>query len=979
MNKIIALVIFVAGSFCSSTTVRAQNFPAIHYAKEDGLPSNTVYFLYRDSKGFIWIATDKGIARYNGIRFEVFTTFNGLPDNIVFSFKEDSRGRVWLGTYTGAPCYYRDGIIHTTDNTPFLKAAQDEPYIKWITTEADSSLIITFNEPFKFMNIDSETCKAIDLKKMKDRSLTMNLVVAKKISPLEYRLICLDKIVTIDTAYNVLDIKPLPAAFQNQERRFTTCQDQDYMFNDSLIYNYNLEVVKRFPKNFHKLFFLHQIFIDGSDTFFATNNGLIVNDTQRVFKGSNISSMTIDDNGNYWVSTLDNGIYLLSKNFRSSKMYTGIYDGLVKYAYSDNRHLFFATSDNNLYSLENDKLICKFNYRNQKHGRYAFALEPIYFIDKKHNYYNLYNNDVVFISNLLSPHPYVQLKTNGDVIWGGLKSIVKTDDYIYIRKRGKIARISAASSDSFVNSTYALIASTSDRMWDMNYSPDNVLWYSTANQMYKMENGHGVLQTQFGSNALKNFCFLGNILIGYTDHNQLIICRDYNSRDVKFNVITEQNCIWDNIYKLDSTHVIISTNNAYRIVTIHPADTSKLYAISTVDDPFIPLQADAICTDSANCYFFKNGCILPVALKALYQPPVPPKLFFTFLTAGKKKYPLSDQLELPYAESKDIHVSFSILSFRGKDVSCQYSFSRTEQDNWTDVSGEEITLVRPGYGTHWLKIRAKTTSGGYGAPITVLLDITKPFWATWWFVFLVSCCCLSLIAVLMRYRIRTALRKREQEHQNEIKFMRSEYKALNALMNPHFIFNTLNNMQSLINKNEKQAANEYLQIFANLVRQNMHNISHELIPLHKEIEIVANYLKLEKFRFKTMLNYSINIGEDVDQHEIMIPPLLIQPLVENSIKHGLLPRKSTDSIVQVDVYEKDNYLAISVRDNGIGINAALLRSNKRHESSGLENIRKRIAQLALMQNKEIELDISETKNDAGELLWTIVTIRMSLS
>src|SRR5437016_2824434 len=84
---------------CCTALSYCQDFPVQHFTIEDGLPSNNVYYIYKDSKGYLWIATDKGIARYNGIKFETFTTFNGLPDNEVFFFKEDYQGRLWLGTY----------------------------------------------------------------------------------------------------------------------------------------------------------------------------------------------------------------------------------------------------------------------------------------------------------------------------------------------------------------------------------------------------------------------------------------------------------------------------------------------------------------------------------------------------------------------------------------------------------------------------------------------------------------------------------------------------------------------------------------------------------------------------------------------------------------------------------------------------------------------------------------------------------------
>jgi LytS/YehU family sensor histidine kinase len=232
---------------------------------------------------------------------------------------------------------------------------------------------------------------------------------------------------------------------------------------------------------------------------------------------------------------------------------------------------------------------------------------------------------------------------------------------------------------------------------------------------------------------------------------------------------------------------------------------------------------------------------------------------------------------------------------------------------------------------------------------------------------------------LDRRKINITLIETEKEHEAQVKFMKSEYKALNALMNPHFIFNTLNNVQGLINRNDKVAANEYLRVFADLIRQNMHNISKELIPLQKEMDLVTNYLLLEKLRFRELLNYSIEVDDEVDLSDIMISPLLIQPLVENSLKHGILPMESADGYIKIRVYEKGTDLYIEVLDNGVGMAQSQKKPSSTHESFGLENIKKRIEQLSIIQNKNITFDIGEIRDSSGNLQWTVVTIKMPLT
>ena len=316
--------------------------------------------------------------------------------------------------------------------------------------------------------------------------------------------------------------------------------------------------------------------------------------------------------------------------------------------------------------------------------------------------------------------------------------------------------------------------------------------------------------------------------------------------------------------------------------------------------------------------------------------------------------------------------------FGSKNLEIQYSISKNDIDNWRNTKSEEINLVNPDYGTYNIKVRAKTLSSNFSKEIKFTLVITHPAWATWWFALSVLCLLAFIIIVIVRYRLKLALRRNAIEHQREIRFVKSEYKALNALMNPHFIFNTLNNVQSLVNKDEKRAANEYLRIFANLIRQNMHNTSLELISLEEETDLVNNYLKLEKLRFKDLLNYEIVIDEHVDTSEIMIPPMLIQPLVENAIKHGIFPRKSTDSKIVLEIYERNDELCIVVKDNGIGMAEAQKRADPEHKSFGLDNIRKRLRHVSMIQDRKINLDIG-AETDGHNQSWTIVTITIDLS
>lgn len=970
MSKLLACGLTFFLLCCSFSFSFCQDFPMQHFTVEDGLPSNVVYYIYRDSKGYLWIGTDKGVARYNGLKFETFTTFNGLSDNEIFFFQEDAYGRLWLGTYNGELCYYKNGVFHTAENTPFLKLPFKASHIGIISAEADSSIIIGFQDHTRFVDIHNEDSKVFSLENINRPGIIHNLVYRKKINQAEYMVICANKIIVIDTSYKVIHEKDLDEEYQHT--RYTSCQNQHYIFNRWYIFNTNMQIIKKIPSNFNKTATIYEIYINNNDVFYATNNGIYINDTLNILKGHKASAITQDNGGNYWVSTLNDGIYEISKGFTNTSLYENADKSPAAYAYADSKHLFFSTTNNNLYSLEKNRIHCLLNYEKLRKGMARSGItEPGYFIDTKYHYYNFYGNDIITIDNLLSSRLKINIANNTRDV-SGMKGFFLLDSTIFIKRANIISKLKKLKLgvNSLFSTEHILNTSNNERIFGMAISPDNKIWYSTINYVYKLRNDTPVFQLQFRKLTFKSFDFISHYLVGYTHGNRLLVCDNYN-QNVSIDTIAPQNCIWDKFYKIDSCHLLISTNNLYRIITINPPDSVKKISIQTVENSFIPLRAETICSDGKNCYFFKNGSVISIDINSLLIKPAPPTLFFSLLKTSKGTYKIRDELELSFAESRSISISFSTLSFNAKDISYQYSVSNGKQDNWRDLIGD-INLAHPNFGNYTIKIKAKSISSGYCIPIVFTLHISKPFWATWWFIIASNLLTFTLIWIAIRY----ILNRREKYHKEKIKFLKSEYKALNALMNPHFIFNTLNSVQGLVNDNDKRSANEYLRIFSDLIRQNMHNVSSEFIPLQREIDLLQNYLKLEKLRFKEFLNYSIEIDESVDTESVMIPPLLIQPLVENSVKHGLMPRKSIDNFVRIRIYEEKEWLHIIVSDNGIGIDHSLKKANSGHKSFGLENIKKRIEQLTMMHDKNISFRIEESYDPLGNTNGTLAVISM---
>ena len=218
---------------------------------------------------------------------------------------------------------------------------------------------------------------------------------------------------------------------------------------------------------------------------------------------------------------------------------------------------------------------------------------------------------------------------------------------------------------------------------------------------------------------------------------------------------------------------------------------------------------------------------------------------------------------------------------------------------------------------------------------------------------------LIVIGVLgSKYILKVSKQRRVANQQLALRSLRSQ-------MNPHFIFNALNSVNSFISENDQRSANKFLSNFSRLMRLVMENSEHNFIPLQKELEILKIYLQLEHFRFKDQFDYKVKIDEEVDEEEFEIPPMLIQPYIENAIWHGLRYKPSS-GLLNLRLSVKKNNLIVTISDNGIGRkkSAELKTDNqKKNKSTALKNIHQRIEIFNDLHQLKIEVIIKDLNED----------------
>jgi len=221
-------------------------------------------------------------------------------------------------------------------------------------------------------------------------------------------------------------------------------------------------------------------------------------------------------------------------------------------------------------------------------------------------------------------------------------------------------------------------------------------------------------------------------------------------------------------------------------------------------------------------------------------------------------------------------------------------------------------------GSYDLYLSVKQPDGKWHNSKTALhITIIPAWWQTTWFKIacIIAACVLAF--ALIRWRINTVRKQEQEKAKTEKELLELEAKALRAQVNPHFIFNCMNSIKSLIQQHEEEKAVTYLTTFSKLIRTIFQNSDKREITLFDEIETCRLYTELESMRFGDKLSYSFSVDETIDLKSIMVPALILQPFIENAIWHGLIPKEEGGAL-HISVSKKDDKIHCIVEDDGIG-------------------------------------------------------------
>ena len=964
LHQIIILFLF-AITFC----VNAQTIPSKNITVNDGLPSNTIRCIYKDSRGLLWIATDAGLCCYDGVNYKVFNETNGLKHDRVWAIVEDEQNNLWLSLYGKGLAKY-DGKLFTYFDD---KNGLANNNIRRLHYSKEHKCLIMATEKGVSL-FDGKTFKSFK-KEFKDSKFQITGINEWQ----NNFLITSSRHGVYELIINGSNIQSatLDSLFYSNVTYSSYVDNGIYLGGDA---GHNL-IIRKLNSNKQEFIPCPIIWDYAKDNdnnlYFATCNvtspegGLFKysnNKLTDITKQANINSKALwclhydKETQLLWVGTEDKGLYKVDLSnqiqfFNSS--FFGLNELQIQELYNDENNITWIGAKDFIIKLYPDlsfqivdklmlwnklKLFLKqkglnpnsdvvFGQYKIKDGFTSFNITS----DKDHNIWIsttwglfCFNTDLNIKSFYGSDGGHLAFNNNDQLFYGHMYSdlFIFPDKYNYSQFKVNSVKKEATPRD------ISKIIKNGNQLWFASITKG--LYMSRDTNFYWL-NANGC----FKENNIKDLIIDSkqNLVIG-TNSGRVYITKP-KSDSIEITTIYNPN---KELYGT-SISFIDESNGLYFIGTnkgINILKNNQFIKLINQSEGLTDLQFnDCVKDKKGNLWIATNNGLIQLnanRIKSNVTSNINSININAIKVSGNNYLPFdtlnswnsfnSTQIKLNYNQN-DLEILFSNSNPYNADKNIYRYKIVGLSDNWSDYeSAGKIQLRAIPNGNYHILIEGKNTgTGEIFKTKTLELIITPPFWKATWFILL----SIILIAVLLYwfYKIRIQSVKLKAELTN--KLIETRLEALRAQMNPHFTFNAINSIQNFIIDNDTTQALHYLGEFSKLIRQTLENATEKLMPLTTEINFLNSYITVQKMRFDT-IKTSLTVDSNIDKYKTQIPPLIVQPFIENAFEHAFEKNNTLENKIEINFKLKGQLLICAVKDNGKGFNIG--DSHSLHQSKG---------------------------------------------
>lgn len=1000
-NKTI-LILFL---FFLSRTLTAQEFPSFHYSINNGLPNNTIFSIYKDSRKILWVGTDNGVSAIKNGNIKNYNISNGLAHNSCWAIVEDSNKNLWFGSFGGGLSFY-DGKKFSIINT---KNGLIDDKIRTLFI-FNKHLFVGTQLGFSVIDINSK--KIVFNGKIRGKKGLFQVMDFFTKGEKVYFATFDDGVWTIDLKKKrfELDNHDIPSIFSvhqnNNEYYYSHISLDDKINNQLSIKDRNNKTIKKLTTR--TIFWDYSI--DKKGNLFGAGNGINFTNggiykilKKGLFKQNSsfsipsyqVWSTFYDSELNLlFVGTIDQGLFIIELDspisYYPSYLFNKKQLNIIEIDSFDTGELLIL-GRNELLLLKNNKILKEIS----KDDLFRFINNyPL-------NKYENWQANTFGSYKKIKPDEFQlkSFKVQSSQIWLssnlGLFKITK-DGKINTYHRTIVNQFSFLENNKLLfEEPYGFFWISSDLTKEKSFFKINDV-RRNAVQIIELFNKKFILSKSLGLYSYQNGEF-----ISYLD-NKL-----WNEKELVCGTITNKNEL---VIATKSGDVfILDVSGKFKIKRKISSDQLLGNSIS-----FVEYYKNSILVgNEKGIQIYKEGKIRTIdeeqglKIKNINSSLITKNILYVGTNDGYYSIDLEKYFSKSFKDPKltlsKIEVNFELfnkenikwfsynlknldlphnkniisLSFEPTNVVYpnkllyRYNLKGIDNSQWSDWSNSKninFNYLPP--GDYSLLIEVKDLHFGKKTIIELLtIKISLPLWRKWWFILFVFIFISLIIFLVLKKRINSISKKQQEKYEIQQRLVETKMEALQSQMNPHFIFNAMNSIQYYILDNNIDKALVYLGEFSSLIRQTLYNSSKIRISLEDEITYLKHYINLENLRLNNTVAIKINIDDEIDLSMIKIPPMLIQPFVENIFLHAFNSESLKPSI-NISFKLEDECLICEIKDNGKGINS--LKKNELYQSKGIKLVTERLS--LLQGDVNFALDISSVPNKG-----TRVAVRIRIS
>lgn len=952
------------------TNCLAQSQGFRQYLPVNGLPSSEVYAITQDKDGFIWFATDLGVARFDGYEFQNFSRADGLPDIEVYVFAHDSKGRVWVCGTSKMVAFFEDGCFHQ----PSLNK-----YVEEISSD--------------FMNVNA--FKVISENEV-DFGFTRGVPVKATNDGLQ--LYFSD---TLDSIHLLVHENADGSILVGSHGKMPNRGKRAFNFID--VDDHSI----RFPfKNENRIALSNGTRLANGDLVLVVNNHFVKVREGKIIQYRNLpfiptSALMEDKEGNLWVGTIQKG----ALRFPGGDLEGEFTNELSAYSVTDvfqdrDGGYWFSTMDDGVF------------YKPGFHFKYF----PLSFSGGSVQLMDIHEDELalgmrsgeihrVDLSKnvLVSSEPGKGIATmmyspNGKLVsrrWGQAVFAHPLDERVQVRARNRWLHFGSDGINYFVrrNSILAYRSSNikdvvrdaaTERFITCSYlDSDNQLWLGTRTGLIRFSAADGLKELSFPELEEASVRHIegdeerGLLWIATKEKGLFLLCNGVlrpvlelqeKSPGVSLNAVDIDQ---------DGVAWVASNRGLFRIEMTgqYPGKVSTETRHFDYSNGLSSHEIRTVLSYGHRVFLGTSDGLFHFDSRHLPKEAALPKPFLNKVEMNSK--PIGNPNEEFLHTQNYFAVAFSALNYSlaGK---IRYRYRLIGADNqWVQTQSTEAYYPKLTPGDYRFEVQAMSADGHWNPESTNYpFSILQPFWQAIWFQLVVIVSLLLSTVVFMRWRMVAADRKRLLVNATT----KAEQRALRAQINPHFIFNALNSIQKFITNSDQHSAQKYLSVFASVIRRSLNHSDKEFVSLQEEIELSQSYVKLESLRNESRIDYKIVVDPQLNPYTVEIPPMLIQPFVENAIWHGLQPKQG-EGWVRVSFSSIDNEtVLVEIEDNGVGRKLEAIEAGiqSKDRPSGIGITDHRIRLLWEKWGIASGVEIIDLKNESGAAKGTLVRFKVPM-